>query len=238
MDGDAARARELLRRQASIGQVAGPTISRSGSLIGGVGVLGIGEAWPSYAGHPMAPVCQISIHELPACPAELADVDFICLYMALDPRGNYALPDSTPNGEGWELRAYAHSQPLAELSDQVAVSPVRQSALSFTTLREDFPDWDDASTLLDRAGIDRDHAWYRAEVGHAAEGIKVGGWPSLIQSEIFWAPWNRHPASPSFVMQIDSIPDIGLFWGDQGMLYLGRGDSAHRDQWALEWQCM
>jgi uncharacterized protein YwqG len=238
MDENAARAREVLRRQASIGQVAGPTISRRGSLIGGVGVLGIGEDWPSYGGHPMAPVCQINLHELPARPAELADLDFICLYMALDPQGYYALPDSTPNGEGWELRAYAQGQPLAEVTDQLAVSPVRQSALTFTTLGEDFADWDDASSLLERAGIDGDHDCYAAEVGRAAEGLKIGGWPSLIQSEIFWAPWNRHAANPTFVMQIDSVPEIGLVWGDQGVLYLGRGDAAHRDQWALEWQCM
>src|SRR5260370_37795423 len=97
MDGDAARARELLRRQASIGQVAGPTISRSGSLIGGVGVLGIGEAWPSQAGRPMAPEGQISIHELSACPAERADGDFSCLYRARGPLGNNAVPTPHPN---------------------------------------------------------------------------------------------------------------------------------------------
>ena len=92
--------------------------------------------------------------------------------------------------------------------------------------------------LLKRAGIDRDHEWYGAQVGTAAEGFKVGGWPYRVQGEIFWAPWNRHPANPSFVMQIDSILERGLQWGDQGVLYIGRGDFAHRDQWALEWQCL
>ncbi|MFI5091192.1 MAG: DUF1963 domain-containing protein [Terriglobales bacterium] len=237
-DEDAARARELLRRQASVAQLDKLNVGKRRSLLGDVGVIGIGEDWPSSGGHPMASGCQIKLDELPLRPAALDDLDFLCLYMALDQDGNYELPTSTPNGEGWELRAYERGRPLAEVTDQRAVGPLRPVALTFTPLNEDFPDWDDASTILDRAGIDRDHDWYRAQVGRAAEGIKVGGWPSLIQSEIFWAPWNRHPANPSFVMQIDSVPDIGLFWGDQGVLYIGRGDSAHRDQWALEWQCM
>ena len=148
------------------------------------------------------------------------------------------LPNSTPNGEGWELRAYARDEPLADVADQRARAPVPPMALTFTLLSEDFPDWEDAGALLERAGLDREVEWYQEKMGRAAQGFKVGGWPHLIQAEIYWAPWNRHPANPSFVWQIDSIPEIGLFWGDQGLIYLGRGDSAHRDQWALEWQCM
>jgi len=186
----------------------------------------------------MAPVCQINLAELPYRPEALDDLDFICLYMALDEKGGYELPNSTPNGVGWELRAYAHGQPTADVADQRVVGHIRPAALAFALLRDDFPDWDDAVTFLERAGIDGDQEWYAAHVGRAAEGIKVGGWPYLIQSEIFWAPWNRHPANPSFVVQIDSIQEIGLSWGDQGVLYVGRGDQAHRDQWALEWQCL
>lgn len=230
--------RELLRRRASVGHIDESNIGHRGSLIGSVGVIGIREDWPSYGGHPMAAVCQVKLDELPFRPAALEDLDFVCLYMAIDPQGDYVLPNSTPNGEGWEVRAYAHGAPLAEATDQRVGGRIRPAPLAFTLLDEDFPDWDDAVTLLDQAGIDRDDLWYHEHVGRAAQGIKVGGWPFLIQSEIYWAPWNRHPANPSFAMQIDSIPEIGLFWGDQGVLYLGRGDFAHRDQWALEWQCM
>ncbi len=42
---------------------------------------------------------------------------------------------------------------------------------------------------------------------------KIGGWPSLIQSEIFWAPLNRHPADPEYVLQIDTEPKAHWAWG-------------------------
>ena len=68
-------------------------------------------------------------------------------------------------------------------------------------------------------------------------GCKVGGWPTLIQSEIYWAPWNRHPAKPEYVLQIDSDEKTGITWGDASALYVGRG-TADPSAWALEWQCM
>jgi uncharacterized protein YwqG len=237
VDAEAARARELLRRKAYVGQLDTLSAGNRQSRLGSVGVIGIGEDWPQSSGRPMAPVCQINLADLPLRPVDLEDLEFLCLYMDMDENG-YRLPNSSPNGEGWELRAYRLGQPLAEMVDQGAQAPVAAASINFTLIEEDFPDWEDAAALLGRAGIDQDNVWYRDQVGRAAEGIKVGGWPFLVQSEIFWAPWNRHPANPSFVLQIDSIPDVGLFWGDQGVLYLGRGDSGHRDEWALEWQCM
>ena len=70
-------------------------------------------------------------------------------------------------------------------------------------------------------------------------GFKLGGWPSLIQSEIFWAPFSRHSARPEFVFQIDSTIKGNWSWGDSGVGYFGRGTcEGHRDEWILAWQCM
>jgi uncharacterized protein YwqG len=70
-----------------------------------------------------------------------------------------------------------------------------------------------------------------------ASGFKLGGWPTLIQSEIFWAPFNRHPANPEFVFQIDSTAKGNWSWGDRGVGYFGRGTTeGHRDEWTLAWQ--
>ncbi|MHC4974852.1 MAG: DUF1963 domain-containing protein, partial [Planctomycetota bacterium] len=69
-------------------------------------------------------------------------------------------------------------------------------------------------------------------------GFKLGGWPTLIQSEIFWAPWNRHPAAPEYVFQIDSTAKGNWSWGDGGVGYFGRGTAPGKtDEWALAWQC-
>ena len=69
-------------------------------------------------------------------------------------------------------------------------------------------------------------------------GVKLGGWPTLIQSEIFWAPWNRHPHSPEYVFQIDSVEKGNWFWGDAGVGYFGRGTAdGHENDWSIAWQC-
>ncbi len=74
-------------------------------------------------------------------------------------------------------------------------------------------------------------------IGGPVDGLKVGGWPSLVQGEIFWAPWKDHPAQPEFVFQVDSDEKTGLVWGDGGVLHIGRGTVA-QETWALEWQSL
>ena len=70
-------------------------------------------------------------------------------------------------------------------------------------------------------------------------GLKLGGWPSLIQSEIYWAPWNKYPAAPEYVLQIDSEPKALWAWGHGGVGYFGRGTAeGYEDEWACEWQCL
>lgn len=68
------------------------------------------------------------------------------------------------------------------------------------------------------------------------DGFKLGGWPSLIQSEIFWGA--DQLTRPEYVFQIDSDPKASWAWGDSGVGYFGRGTTeAKRDEWSLEWQC-
>ncbi|HEX8776147.1 MAG TPA: hypothetical protein VF735_21435, partial [Pyrinomonadaceae bacterium] len=63
------------------------------------------------------------------------------------------------------------------------------------------------------------------------------GWPTLIQSEIYWAPWNKHPANPEYVFQINSEEKANWRWGDAGVGHFGRGTGVAKNQWALSWQC-
>jgi len=238
-EGDARRVRELVRRPASLARLHREAEATGwGSWIADVRMIGAGEVWPESAGRPLAPVCQISLDELPHRPPRLEDVGWLSLFMATDPAGEFVLPNSTPNGEGWALRAYPRDGDLVAVPDPPVRSRVQPASLAWSQIEEDFPDWEDAWGTLDGTAHEGDFLWYGEHVGQAAEGIKVGGWPSLVQSEICWAPFNRHPANPDYVLQIDSLPELGLYWGHQGVLYVGRGDAAHSDVWTLEWQCL
>jgi hypothetical protein len=60
-------------------------------------------------------------------------------------------------------------------------------------VEEDLPCWGDIPVELPE-----DIASRYFDLYENAPGLKLGGWPTLIQSEIFWAPWNRHPAAPEY----------------------------------------
>ncbi len=104
--------------------------------------------------------------------------------------------------------------------------------LRATALAADFPCWEDLPIDLPDDLV----ATY-ADRFENAPGFKLGGWPSLIQSEIAWAPYNRHPASPEYVFQLDSTARGNWTWGDNGTGYFGRGTAPGKeDEWALTWQ--
>ena len=71
----------------------------------------------------------------------------------------------------------------------------------------------------------------------SADRTKIGGEPSVIQSEPWW-DYQAHPAEPQYCLQINSEEKVGLAWGDAGMVYLARGTaSGHEYEWFLDWQC-
>jgi hypothetical protein len=101
-------------------------------------------------------------------------------------------------------------------------------------VEDDFPCWEDVPIDLPDDVSDR---YY--DVYHNVPGTKLGGWPTLVQAPIFWAPWNKHPAAPEYVFQVDSSEKAGWSWGHDGVGYLGRGTAPGKeDEWALAWQCL
>lgn len=112
------------------------------------------------------------------------------------------------NGVDWSLRAYPSLNGLTPLSPP------------------------DGAPKLSRGFECR---WELAD--HDAEGTKIGGAASEIQSEPWW-DYREHAGAPAFCLQIDSEEKVKLAWGDAGTVYLARGTAdGCQDQWFLDWQC-
>lgn len=222
--------REQLRRPAIHMQVGGfrPPEAPAGSWFGRVNLALPGESWPTTAGQPMHALCQINTTELPFRPAGLEDVEFVAVFI-----GPSELPLDTPNGVSWCLRAYPDLGALAPLAPVLGGSPIRAFPMRPEVVEDDFPCRDDVPIDLPDAVEDR-----YDELFANAGGFKLGGWPTLVQSEIVWAPLNAHPAEPRYVFQIDSIEKAGWSWGDRGVGYFGRGTAPGRTgEWVMSWQC-
>lgn len=222
--------RERLGRRAIVLELddSGPPEHPGASWFGRVNLGEPGERWPRSNGRPMLPLCQINLWDMPFRPPRLDDVAFLTVFVdATD------LPLDTPNGEGWCLRAYRDAGSLVPLEapggSRLVPFPLRPRVIE-----RDFPKHEDVPVELLPEPVDK--RYY--DLFETAEGLKLGGWPTLIQAEIFWAPWNQHPADPEYVFQIDSTDKGNWWWGDQGVGYFGRGTAAGTtDEWTLSWQC-
>ena len=221
------------RRRAIIMEVGGfkPSLEPTASWFGRVQCGLPGEEWPMFENRPLQPLAQLNLRELPFKPGGLGDIDFITIFM--DGQENLPFNDE-PNGVGWCLRAYKDLSLLVPmLVPKFEASTIRPVAMRPTICEADYPARDDVPEPFVN---DLDHDY--EERFPNSSGFKLGGWPTLIQSEIFWAPWNKHPISPEYAFQIDSNDEANWAWGDAGIGYFGRGTAEGRtDEWALSWQC-
>lgn len=224
--------KQRLGRQASKAIVGGmkPPEDPFMSWFGQVRVGHPSEEWPRFDGKPLMPLCQLNLTEAPHKPDSLSDIALISVFIAGDDGG---LPSNTPNGEHWELRAYTSLDGLVEIPPPNRKWPIRTLPIRWELIDEDFPTWDYAVDL----DIPEEFEDEYSEIFVNVEGTKIGGWPSTIQSEIFWAPDNAHPANPEYVFQINSEAKGHWMWGDGGCGYFGRGTGEHRHIWTIEWQC-
>ena len=158
--------------------------------------------------------------------------------------------DTPPNGQGWLVRAYSRIEDLQmmpappEVYETVPTwqgagdRALRSFPLRYRLLESDYPDLDDVPrelSISDALDALDDSCW---DYFSPAEGLKLGGWPTLLQGEIFWAPFNEHPANPEYVFQIDSLYEANFFVGDRGVCYFGRGTGDARDTWTFNWTCL
>jgi uncharacterized protein YwqG len=218
-----------LKRRASQIIVGGfrPPEQPEVSWFGRVHLAQAHESWPMHAGKPMIPLCQLNLTEAPYVPPNLKDIALLTIFISAD-----TLPLDTPKGEGWELRAYASLENLTEIAEPDHGSRIRPFPIRWELIEEDYPSWEDVAIALPKAIEDNYYDLF--EVKNCS---KIGGWPSLIQSEIYWAPFNRHPANPQYAFQIASEEKAHWMWGDAGVGYFGRGTGQASNTWTLAWQC-
>ncbi|HWE95072.1 MAG TPA: DUF1963 domain-containing protein [Tepidisphaeraceae bacterium] len=203
--------------------------NRSSSWFGRILQASPGEAWPRHAGQLMWPLCQINCEELPYRPDVIADLSMITVFIAPN-----VLPNDTANGDGWCLRAYPAKAEVQPIEEPAHGSPLRPHSVHWELIEHDYPTYDDLPPDFPDELRDQ---YFDLDFENTG-GTKLGGWPTNIQAEIYWAPFNRHPANPRYVFQIDSEPKANWFWGDQGVGYFGRGTGASRDVWTMSWQCL
>ena len=218
-----------LRRKASRMVVGGfrPPEQPDASWFGRVRLARPEEPWPSHGARPMIPLCQLNLKEAPYVPAALSDIALLTVFISAR-----SLPLDRPNGDGWELRAYSSLDGLVEIDAPRHGSHIRPLPIRWELIDADYPCWEDAVSVVP-ANVSEEYL----DLFENAPDSKVGGWPTLLQSEIYWAPFNRHPANPTYAFQIDSEEKAGWMWGDAGVGYFGRGTGEAAATWTLAWQC-
>lgn len=217
-----------LARPASVGKYVAVAADPFASSFGHIAVQAPGEKWPEFNGKLMCPLLQINCGELPHRPESISDLAMIRVWI-----GEEFEPEPSESGRSWCVRASRSLNELRAVPEPQHGGDIQRAGIEWLKLEADYPTWDDAPIDVFPQELCKDYY----DIFQCADGIKVGGWPRNVQSEIFWAPGNQHPASPEYVFQIDSAPDLNWEWGDMGVGYFGRGTGSHRDRWAFEWQC-
>jgi len=234
--------RKRLAKPASLIEVGGfrPPADPTVSWFGAVHLGAAGEEWPCWRGHPMAPIAQFNLREAPFLPAALDDVALLTVFAA-----NAPLRGGEANGDGWMVRAYPASEEFVPLAMPAAARvalreigcelPLKALPIRYALLAADFPDWPD---VPDDVAVPAEIEDEWEEHFGAYEGLKLGGWPSLLQDQIFWAPFDEHPANPEYAFQIGAVPKAGFGLHGDGIWHFGRGTGDARDAWTLEYQLL
>lgn len=222
--------RRKIRRRAIQMEIGGfrPPDDPLSSWFGQVRFALPGETWPATDGLPMFPLCQLNLTALPFRPPRLDDLEFITVFI-----GPKKYPVDDENGTNWCLRAYRKIGQLVPLPSCGSGSPLKAFPMRSIVVEEDYPCRVDAPWPMP----DEARGRYN-ELFPNTEGMKLGGWPTLCQGEIYWGPEGLRPLCPEYVFQIDSTVKGNWEWGFWGVGYFGRGTAAGRqDEWAVDWQC-
>lgn len=218
--------RNKIMKKAIRMQIGGfrPPKDKYSSFFGKVNFCSNGESWPESNGKPMIALCQINLNELPFRPDGLEDIDFITLFI-----DSSYFPSDDTDCDNWCLRTYRNTDDLIEMpcietGSSIIPFPMRPEVI------EDYPCWDD---LPIDCPEELEEDFYSLFPNQS--GFKLGGWPTLLQSEIFWS--SNEEFNPTFIFQVDSIEKCNWVLADGGIAYLGRETVKGKlDEWFISWQ--
>ena len=176
---------------------------------GGIPLGSAGESWPEHDGQPLFPMLSVQTSELPFVPPIFGGDAYVVIFIKAD-EYEVATNDGT-----LVLRRYSEMTGLVPL----AVPPEAETTrlpLGFKEIR-DFPEpsviseaLEDRPELLEAYEQESDK-WESAFP--CADGIKIGGYPLLIQETAF-----LKSLDPDFAIQLDGT-DL-YSYGDSGVGYV------------------
>ena len=220
--------RTKLSRKAISFQVGGfrPDDNPYSSWIGKVLVAESDASWPQHGGKNMVPVCQLNLTNLPYKPAILSEIAFITCFIAPD-----NLENSEVNIEDFLILTYKSIDTLQPIRMPEEKFNVKAFQLKENLIENDYPCYEDCNIDLPEKYMDEYEDYFPN-----ANGIKIGGWPTLLQGEINWSQSNSDEIE--FAFQIDSVAKAGLQFGDGGILHIGRNKNNRDKEWYINWQTL
>jgi hypothetical protein len=160
-----------------------------------------GEAWPALNGEPLFPILTIATRELPFVPVFLSGNEYWAVFIQRD---QY---EQSVNDGSLVVRRYPRISELVPLPQPIG-APSKSLGLSFSTVT-DYPSRIALRTII---GDDVDHEDLD-ELYPCHAGIKLGGWPLLVQGTAFLAT-----AEPDFQIQLD-VTELYMY-ADTGIGYV------------------
>lgn len=205
------------------------TVEEPSSLFGSVTHCSEEEEWPTQEGVPLCPLLQLNLENTPYRPPGTEDIRFLTLFVHSN-----RYPVGKAEAPSWCLRTYSSTRNLVSLQQPNYDWPIRKTPLSVALLVEDYPCTEELNCEVE----DEICPKFRAQHPNQ-KGVKVGGWPHLLHSQLGWEPPAENPACPRYVFQVEISPESGRNGSLQEYAYLGRGTTrGHKDTWALEWHCL
>lgn len=214
-----------ISKPSSIFKVGGfkPSESPQSSWLGKVLLSAKEEEWPSINGEFMSPLCQLNLSDLPYKPDFLKDIKFITVFI----HENKIFDED--NSESYLIRTYNDINELIPLKQVSHPSTIKPFQLEPYLEKNDCPSWENCPISIPEEFEDEYETLFKNE-----QGIKIGGWPTLIQGEIFWTPFNKNSEDINFAFQISSIEKANWNWGDGGVGYFGINTKTNT--WVFTWQ--
>ena len=181
-------------------------------------VLGAGESWPEYEGHPLFPILQVNCDDVKLPDNPLTDFSFVTLFsVAGDVPRNF--------GKDIVVRAYGREDKIVRA--EPPCDPLEApSKLSLTEEMISYPDVNDLPPGL-RVFLEESGENEKVLGPDEKLNSRLGGWPGWVQS-------GRLSVLGRFAFQVDSLDVENWDCGDCTIHYFFLDGAAFDFSWCLE----